>query len=268
MSTGQIFCRTIQQAADTGNVKGMYNGIKKATGPSIKKTAPLKSKTEEIFTDKAKQLDRWVEHYSELYSRENVVHQSALDTIDHLSLIPELDEVLSIKDLSKAIDRLPSGKVTLGKDGILDEVIKSSKSTLLVPLHKLLTQCWKEGSIPQDMRDSNIITRCKNKDNPSNCINYHGISLLSIIGKLFVCIILHRLQILADRIYPESQCGFHFKKVNYRHDILPLPTAREVQRSEPATLFCLYRPDQGIWTCEQRWPIQDATTNWLSTKTP
>ena len=34
-------CRTIQQAADTGNVKGMYNGIKKATGPSIK-NSPLK----------------------------------------------------------------------------------------------------------------------------------------------------------------------------------------------------------------------------------
>ena len=30
-------CRTIQQAADIGNVKGMYNGIKKATGPSIEK---------------------------------------------------------------------------------------------------------------------------------------------------------------------------------------------------------------------------------------
>ena len=33
-------CRTIQQAADTGNVKGMYAGIKKATGPSVKKQPP------------------------------------------------------------------------------------------------------------------------------------------------------------------------------------------------------------------------------------
>ena len=57
-------CRTIQQATDTGNVKGMYEGIKKATGPSFRKTAPLKSKSGE-GTDKAKQLDRWVEHYSQ-----------------------------------------------------------------------------------------------------------------------------------------------------------------------------------------------------------
>ena len=121
----------------------MYEGIKKATGPSIRKTAPLKSKSGEVITDKATQLDIRVEHYSELYSKENVVHQSALDAIDHLPLMPELDEAPSINELSKAIDRLPSGK-TPGKDGILAEVIKSSKSTLLVPLHKLLTHAGKK----------------------------------------------------------------------------------------------------------------------------
>ena len=62
------------------------------------------------------------------------------------------------------------------------------------------------------MRDSNIIILYKNKGNHSNCNNYHGISLLCIIGKLFAYIILHRLQILANRIYPESQCGFHPKR--------------------------------------------------------
>ena len=189
----------------------MYDGIKKATGPGIPKTAPLKSKSGEVITDKTKQLDRWVEHYSELYSRENVVHQSALDAIDHLPLMPELDEVPSIEELSKEIDRLPSGKAP-GKDGIPAEVIKSNKSTLLVPLHKLLTQSWKECSVPQDMRDATIITLYKNKGDHSDCNNYHGLSLLSIIGKLFVHIILNRLQILGDRIYPESQCGFHSKR--------------------------------------------------------
>ena len=188
----------------------MYNGIKEATGPGIK-NSPLKSQLGEVITDKAKQLDRWVEHYSELYSRENVVHQSGLDAIDHLPLMPELDEVPSIEKLYKARDRLPLGKAQ-GKDCIPAEVIKNSKSTLLVPLHNLLTQYRKEGSVPQDMRDANIITLYKNKDDHSDCNNYHGISVLSISGKLFVHIILHRLQILPDRIYPESQCSFCSKR--------------------------------------------------------
>ena len=38
--------------------------------------------------------------------------------------------------------------------------------------------------------------------------NYRGISLRSIVGKVFDRVILIRLQKLAERIYPESQCGF------------------------------------------------------------
>ena len=81
----------IQQAADTGNIKSMFEGIKKATGPRINKTPPIKSKEGMIITDKTKQLERWVEHYAELYSRENIVQQAVLDAIDRLPQMPELE---------------------------------------------------------------------------------------------------------------------------------------------------------------------------------
>ena len=95
----------IQQAADTGNINSMFEGIKKATGPKISKTAPIKSKAGTIIADKTKQLERWVEHYSELYSRENIVHQSVLDAIDRLPQMPVLDEPPPLEELSKAIDK-------------------------------------------------------------------------------------------------------------------------------------------------------------------
>ena len=96
----------------------------------------------------------------------------------------ELDVTPSVDELSNAIDRLPSGKAP-GKDGIPAEVIKSGKSGLLEPLLKLLTQCWLEGAVPQDMRNANIVTLYKNKGDRSDCNNYRGLSLLSIVGKLF-----------------------------------------------------------------------------------
>ena len=58
------------------------------------------------------------------------------------------------------------------------------------------------------MRDANIVTLYKNKGDRSDCNNYRGISLLSIVGKVFARVILKRLQNLASRVYPESQCGF------------------------------------------------------------
>ena len=69
-----------------------------------------------------------------------------------------------------------------------------------------------EGAVPQDMRDAKIVTLYKNKGERSDCNNYRGISLLSIVGKVFARVILVRLPKLAERVYPESQCGFRAER--------------------------------------------------------
>ena len=204
-------CEDIQKAADTGNIRGVYDGIKKAVGPTFSKTGPLKSLTGEVIVDKSKQLERWVEHYSDLYDRVSTISSDALEAVESLPSMDELEELPSEEELIKAIDRLPSGKAP-GLDGIPSEVIKCAKGPLLKYLHILLCQCWEEGEVPQDMRDCNIVTLYKNKGDRSDCNNYRGISLLSIVGKLFARVILNRLQKLADRVYPESQCGFRAER--------------------------------------------------------
>ena len=82
--------------------------------------------------------------------------------------MPKLDEEPSIEEQSKQIDRLPSEKAP-GKDTISAKVTKSGKSSLLVPLHKLLIQCWKDGSVSQDMQDTSIVTLYKNKVDRFDC---------------------------------------------------------------------------------------------------
>ena len=57
------------------------------------------------------------------------------------------------------------------------------------------------------MRDANIVTLYKNKGD-----NYSGISLINIVCKLFAKVVLMKLRVLAERIYPESQCGFKAKR--------------------------------------------------------
>ena len=71
-------CDHIQVCADTGNLKGMYDGIKQVIGPMQSRIAPLKSATGDAIKDKSNQMECWVEHYSELYSRVNVVSDEAL----------------------------------------------------------------------------------------------------------------------------------------------------------------------------------------------
>ena len=62
------------------------------------------------------------------------------------------------------------------------------------------------------MRDAKIVTLYKNKGERSDCNNYRGISLLNIVGKLYARVVLVRLQKLAVRVYPESQCGFRAER--------------------------------------------------------
>ena len=45
----------------------------------------------------------------------------------------------------------------------IPDLIKHCKTKLLLPLHEDLCQCWQEGAVPQDMRDSKIITLYTNK---------------------------------------------------------------------------------------------------------
>ena len=166
--------------------------------PTQSKATPLKSSSGGIITDKGQQMER---------TRENAVSPASLDAIECLPTMDELDSEPLVEELNKAIDSLASGKAP-GNDGIPPDLIKHCKTTFLLPLHEVLCQCWQEGAVPQDTRDSKIVSLYKNQGERNDCNNYRGISLLIIVGKVFDRVILMRLQKLAERIYPVSQCGF------------------------------------------------------------
>ena len=94
------------------------------------------------------------------------------------------------------------GNLSWCRQNAIPDLIKHCKTTLLLPLHEVLCQCWQEGAVPQDMGESNIITIYKNKGERNDCDNFRGISLRSIVGKVFARVILIHLHKLAERIYP------------------------------------------------------------------
>jgi len=69
-------------------------------------------------------LERRVEHYSDLYSRENIVSPTALAAIECLPVMEELYSEPIVEELSKAIDSLASGKVP-GSNGISPDLFKT-----------------------------------------------------------------------------------------------------------------------------------------------
>ena len=127
--------------------------------------------------------------------------------IESLPVMTELDTEPTEDDLSKAIDSLTNEKA-LETDAISQDVIKHKKTCNTTSPASSLLLCWKEGTLPQGMRDANVVTLYKNKGDRSDCNNYRGTSLLSVVGKLFGHVACTRRHILAERTLPESQGGF------------------------------------------------------------
>ena len=71
----------------------------------------------------------------------------------------------------------------------------------------LVHRIWEERRVPKEWVDSILIPIPK-KGNLRSCDNWRGISLLEVMGKVVARIIQGKLQKLAERELPESQCDF------------------------------------------------------------
>ena len=162
---------SMQLSADCGNIWSMHEGIKNALGPNKIQTAPLKSSTGEVITDHGQHIERWIKHYIELYSEENIITDVAFANIESLSVIQECDELPNIEELGKAIHSIACCKAP-GKNSIPPKVMKDGKQTgLLQYLHDLMYQCWIKIRVPEDIHDANTVTVYKNKGDCNGCNN-------------------------------------------------------------------------------------------------
>ena len=229
---------SIQRDSDRGNLKGMYDGIRKACGPVERKTAPIKAKNGTLLTEKHDQMRRWEEHYTDLYSTRSELNDHARENLPTMPVFTSLDQPPTIEEVCTAIESMSSGKAS-GQDGISAELIKRCKSALLPSIHSLIVRCWQEGRIPQDFKDATIVTLYKNKGDRSDCNNHRGISLLSVVGKIFARVLLKKLQVLADEVYPESQCGFRRDRSTIDM-IFTLSLLKEKCREQHQSLFMAF----------------------------
>ena len=113
---------------------------------------------------------------------------------------PTLDEVKA------TVRTLRNGKAP-GIDQITSEAIKARGNILLQRIHSLLQTIWRTERIPSVWKKAVVIPIHK-KGYISECKNYHAISLLSIVGKVFTKIIRSRLQKYREQTSREEQAGF------------------------------------------------------------
>jgi hypothetical protein len=70
-----------------------------------------------------------------------------------------------------------------GSDQIPAELIQEGGETLQSAIHKLINSVWNKGKLPDQWKDS-IIVSVHKKGDKTDCNNYRGISLLSTSYKI------------------------------------------------------------------------------------
>ena len=122
--------------------------------------------------------------------------------MDDLDFPPTLD------DVKKAIKQTSMSKAS-EIDGLPAKIFMAAGPETLNTFHNILTGIWNEEIMPNDFHDEINITLFKNNGKKANCENYHGISLMSIVGKILAWVILNCLiSSVSEESTPESQCGF------------------------------------------------------------
>jgi len=193
-----------QASADCGNMKDLYNTIKELGGQSAKKQAPIKSKEGKVLVTLEEQLARWKEHFEEVLNveREGI----CVEVVNNPPILRITTSSPSIKEITEAVKRLKNGKAA-GNDGIPAEVLKADGNATAKMLKPLFDEIWSLEKYPEDWKEG-LIVKLPKKGDLSSCGNWRGITLLSVVSKVFMSVILQRIMAPIETRLRKEQAGF------------------------------------------------------------
>ena len=204
----------VKKTAEAANVerdgKGRWSCVKQLQevfrGRQSVRTSGVLSEDGRQLSEPVEVVARWFRHFSGVL---NVASQFSQECVDRMSLLEvrtDLDDPPGEEEFENAL-----GKVKLKKAGgtsrIVPEMLVFGGPVLHRVLLNLFRKVWGEGCVFDDWRDALVIPVPK-RGNLNICDNWRGISLLDVAGKLLGRILQERLQIVAESVLPDSQCGF------------------------------------------------------------
>lgn len=196
-----------QITARAGNLRELYNATKTLAGNRSFKRRPLKSKEGQLIVTSEGQLQRWREHFVEVFqSPEATTSIEIPDDTTPPRLFDIDSEPPKEEEVAKAILSLKVGKAP-GLDLITAEMLKADLPSTVKTLTPLIEKIWRTEELPEDWSKGLLITVPK-KGDLSECGNWRGITLLSIPSKVFCKIILDRLSSAVEPLLRNEQAGF------------------------------------------------------------
>lgn len=196
----------MEEAASKHECQTLYQMIWKLSGKTKSMNDNIKKLDRTFMSSPSERLQRWREFFYELYNNDPPQGPALEPPTADDPREPFFEGEPTSIEVKAAIKSLKNRKAP-GADQVTAEMIKTGGDVLLQWLHALILQVWRSAKIPSMWKKAIIVPILKEGDS-RECKNYQGISLLSIVGKVFMKIIQSRLQKHREQTSREEQAGF------------------------------------------------------------
>ena len=160
-------------------------------------------KNGKVLSEGEEVVKRWKEHFEGLYQG---MDGPGLHMPNGATTVLEGYLEMMKEEVRRSVRRLKMRKAP-GICGIVPEMLKAGGEVMVEWMVKLFSLVWREGVVPGDWIKAVIIPIFK-KGSRLDCANYRGISLLSVVGKVFGRILNERVKPITDVKVMDEQGGF------------------------------------------------------------
>ena len=92
-------------------------------------------------------MDRWREHFADLFFNPSVIDENIINSLPQLDTLHHMDQLPSVVEVVTAIKKIKAGKAPVC---IPKELLQNGGECIAIALHKLIRKCWLGSPLPQD----------------------------------------------------------------------------------------------------------------------
>ena len=193
-----------------------YEQNKKKFWKEVKRVRKGRSRREEAVKDENgrllkgnEALKRWAGYFDRLLNVEDNRRAEvvAVGGVEVPVMNEENEREITSDEVVRALNETKTGKAS-GMDGVKAEMLKKGGVTVLEWLVRLFNVCFVLSMVPADWVCACIVPLFKGKGDVYECGNFRGISLLSVVGKVYGRVLINRIKDKTEAAISEVQGGF------------------------------------------------------------
>ena len=192
------------------NKKMFWKEVKRIRKGTSRNEERVKAEDGRMLVEKDEVRERWAEYFEGLLNvnegREAEI--VAVGRENGINMLGELNEAqISNEEVQEAVKEMKAGKAA-GLDGCAVECLKKGGASVIEWLVRLLNVCFLTSLVPSDWTSACIVPLYKGKGERSECASYRGISLLSVVGKVYGRVLIKRIRVGTEDRICDEQGGF------------------------------------------------------------